>query len=193
MVWDILIGREAKGDYYDPKTWEVFLRAGERIDKSIINRLEMLELVEVEAKLQGIEAKLTEISHRVTSPRKIEDKSKRTHRVLPNSLHRVTSPREITFCEIELDERGRIRSETLKTVRCQGGRVVSETRQTIRPGYHHPSHKKRRNYTVVTHRGKRESVPCRVKGCNKTFATVADMEQHVKSKHTNRKDTMFKI
>lgn len=191
MVWGVLIGREAKGDYYDPKTWEVFLRAGERIDEATINRLEKLELAKVEAKLQGIEHKPENRSHRVISPRKIksheirrlEDKPKRTHRVLRNGLHRVTSPREITFREVELSKSGRIKSQTFKTIRSGSIASPKPKRQTIRSAHHRSSRKRRINDTVVMHRGKRKSFPCRVKGCNKTFATVKAMEQHVKDKH----------
>ena len=54
MAWDALVGRKAKGDYYDPKTWEVFLRAGEVMDQAVVDRLDVLGLVTAEAKLQGL-------------------------------------------------------------------------------------------------------------------------------------------
>jgi len=54
MAWDALVGRKAKGDYYDPKTWEVFLRAGEVMDQAVVDRLDVLDLAAAEAKLQGL-------------------------------------------------------------------------------------------------------------------------------------------
>lgn len=54
MAWDALVGREAKGDYYDPRTWEVFLEAGEQINQEIADRLDMLDLAAVEAELQSL-------------------------------------------------------------------------------------------------------------------------------------------
>lgn len=54
MAWDALVGRQAKSDYYDPRTLEVFLQAGEQINQEIADRLEMLELAAVESELQGL-------------------------------------------------------------------------------------------------------------------------------------------
>lgn len=54
MVWDALVGRKAKGDYYDPRTGEVFLQAGEEINRGIAVRLEMLDFAAIEAELQGL-------------------------------------------------------------------------------------------------------------------------------------------
>lgn len=54
IAWDALVGRKAKGDYYDPKTWEVFLQAGEVMDQAAVDRLDLLDLAEVEAELQSL-------------------------------------------------------------------------------------------------------------------------------------------
>jgi len=54
MSWNALVGRKAKGDYYNPKTWEVFLRAGETMDQAVVDRLEILGLAEAEAELQDL-------------------------------------------------------------------------------------------------------------------------------------------
>lgn len=54
MVWDALVGHKAKGDYYDPKTGEVFLQSGEQMNPAAVDRLEALELASVEAELQGL-------------------------------------------------------------------------------------------------------------------------------------------
>jgi len=54
MTRDALIGRKAKGDYYDQKTWEVFLRAGEVIDQAVADQLDVLDLAAAEAELQGL-------------------------------------------------------------------------------------------------------------------------------------------
>lgn len=54
MVWDALVGRKAKGDYYDPRTGEVFLQAGEDINQEIATQLEILDLATVEAELQSL-------------------------------------------------------------------------------------------------------------------------------------------
>jgi len=54
MSWNALVGRKAKGDYYDPRTWEVFLRAGERMDQAVIDQVDMLGLAAIEAELQGL-------------------------------------------------------------------------------------------------------------------------------------------
>lgn len=54
MTRDALIGRKAKGDYYDQKTWEVFLRAGGVMDQAVVDRLDVLGLAATEAELQGL-------------------------------------------------------------------------------------------------------------------------------------------
>lgn len=54
MTWDALLGQIAKGDYYDPDTWEVFLRAGDRMDQAAVDRLDLLGLASTEAELQGL-------------------------------------------------------------------------------------------------------------------------------------------
>lgn len=54
MIWDALVGHKAKGDYFDTKTWEVFLQAEEQINQAIADRLGMLGLAAVEAKLQRL-------------------------------------------------------------------------------------------------------------------------------------------
>ena len=54
MAWDVLVGRKAKGDYYDPRTWEVFLQREEQINREIADRLDMLDLAAIEAELQGL-------------------------------------------------------------------------------------------------------------------------------------------
>jgi len=54
MVWDALVGRKAKGDYFDPKTQEVFLQVGEQINQTVADRMGMLDLASVEAELQGL-------------------------------------------------------------------------------------------------------------------------------------------
>ena len=54
MAWDALVGRKAKGDYYDPRTWEVFLQREEQINREIADRLDMLDLAAIEAELQGL-------------------------------------------------------------------------------------------------------------------------------------------
>ena len=46
-----LLGASAKADYYDPETWEVFLREGDVIDQASADRLAVLGLAGVEAKL----------------------------------------------------------------------------------------------------------------------------------------------
>ena len=46
-----LLGTSAQADYYDPETWEVFLREGEVIDQAAADRLAVLGLAGVEAKL----------------------------------------------------------------------------------------------------------------------------------------------
>lgn len=56
MTWDALVGRKAKGDYYDPTTWEVFLQAGEVMDQTVVDWLDMLGLAATEAELQGLPA-----------------------------------------------------------------------------------------------------------------------------------------
>jgi len=53
-MWDALVGRKAKGDYYDPHTWEVFLRVGEVMDQAIVDRLDVWGLAAAEAGLQGL-------------------------------------------------------------------------------------------------------------------------------------------
>lgn len=54
MAWDALIGRKAKSDYYDPRTWEVFLQREEQINREIADRLDMLDLAAIEAGLQSL-------------------------------------------------------------------------------------------------------------------------------------------
>lgn len=54
MTWDALLGRKAKGDYYDPTTWEVFLTAGEQLDRIVVDRLDILGLAAAEAELQEL-------------------------------------------------------------------------------------------------------------------------------------------
>ncbi|MBM4465997.1 MAG: mitochondrial small ribosomal subunit protein uS9m [Chloroflexi bacterium] len=54
MAWDALIRRKAKGDYYHPEIWEVFLQAGEVMDQAVVDRLDMLGLVTAEAESQGL-------------------------------------------------------------------------------------------------------------------------------------------
>lgn len=48
------IGRQAKADYYDPSNWEVFLRSGQTISQTELDRLIATGLAETEAQLQGI-------------------------------------------------------------------------------------------------------------------------------------------
>ena len=50
-----LLGTSAQADYYDPVTWEVFLREGEVIDQAAADWLVVFGLVEVEAALHGEE------------------------------------------------------------------------------------------------------------------------------------------
>ena len=54
MAWDALVGRKAKGDYYDPQTWEVFLQAGDVMSRAVVDRLDVLGLAAAEAELQGL-------------------------------------------------------------------------------------------------------------------------------------------
>jgi small subunit ribosomal protein S9 len=54
MAWDALVGRKAKGDYYDPRTGEVFLQREEQINQEIADRLDMLDMGAVEAELQSL-------------------------------------------------------------------------------------------------------------------------------------------
>jgi small subunit ribosomal protein S9 len=54
MTWQALVGRKAKGDYYDRRTWEVFLQAGEVMDQAVVDRLDVLDLAAAEAELQGL-------------------------------------------------------------------------------------------------------------------------------------------
>jgi small subunit ribosomal protein S9 len=54
MMWDALVGREAKGDYYDPITWEVFLQAGQTMNQAVVDRLDVFGLAVAEIELQGL-------------------------------------------------------------------------------------------------------------------------------------------
>ena len=54
MEWNALIGRKAKADYYDPISSVVFLRVGQTVDQHALDRLDVLELVEVEGNLHGV-------------------------------------------------------------------------------------------------------------------------------------------
>jgi small subunit ribosomal protein S9 len=53
-MWDALVGKRAKGDYYDPCTWEVFLQTGRAMNQAVVDRLDVLGLAAVEAELQGL-------------------------------------------------------------------------------------------------------------------------------------------
>lgn len=48
-----LTGKKSKADYYDSGTWEVFLVKGQVIDGEIIDRLELLDLAQIEIELHG--------------------------------------------------------------------------------------------------------------------------------------------
>lgn len=54
MTWNALVGRKAKGDYYDSKTWGVFLRTGEVMGQAVVDQLDVLDLAAAEAELQGL-------------------------------------------------------------------------------------------------------------------------------------------
>lgn len=54
MTWKALVGRKAKGDYYDLYTWEVFLCAGQSMDQGVVDHMEVLGLAVAEVELQGL-------------------------------------------------------------------------------------------------------------------------------------------
>lgn len=55
MDGDNLAERRAKADYYDPATWEAFVREGDTIGRPGVSRLDGLGLTVIEAMLQRLE------------------------------------------------------------------------------------------------------------------------------------------
>jgi small subunit ribosomal protein S9 len=53
-MWDVLLRRQSKGDYYDPNTWEVFLQVSQIIDQTTVDQLDILGLAATEIELQGL-------------------------------------------------------------------------------------------------------------------------------------------
>lgn len=55
MSFDLLVGKKAKKDYFDTSNWEVFLQKGNLLTRETVDKLDILGLAEVEAKLYELE------------------------------------------------------------------------------------------------------------------------------------------